>query len=51
MILLFSVFPLICYLLGAWIFGKFRLDEKAHADILHRMGKAAAINADQKYSG
>jgi Na+/melibiose symporter-like transporter len=40
-ILLFSVFPLICYLIGSWIFRKFTLDEKAHADILERMGKVS----------
>ena len=43
MILLFSVFPLVCYLIGAWIFAKFTLDEKAHADILLRMGKPASV--------
>lgn len=37
MILLFSVFPMLCYLVGAWVFGRFRLDEAAHAEILQRM--------------
>jgi GPH family glycoside/pentoside/hexuronide:cation symporter len=40
MILLYSIFPLICYLIGAWIFSKFSLDEKAHAEILRDMDKA-----------
>jgi Na+/melibiose symporter-like transporter len=40
-ILLYSLFPLGCYLVGAWLFSKFALDEKTHADILERMGKAS----------
>lgn len=39
MILLFSVFPLLCYVIGAWLFSKFSLDEAAHAEILQRMGQ------------
>lgn len=39
MILLFSLFPLCCYLIGTWIFSKFAFDEQAHADVLERMGK------------
>jgi GPH family glycoside/pentoside/hexuronide:cation symporter len=41
MILLFSLFPLLCYCIGTWIFTRFSFDEKAHADVLESMGKSS----------
>jgi GPH family glycoside/pentoside/hexuronide:cation symporter len=41
MILLFSLFPLICYMVGTWIFTRFDFDEKAHAKVLDSMGKSS----------
>jgi Na+/melibiose symporter-like transporter len=38
-ILLYSVFPLICYLIGAWMFSKYSLDEKAHSAIMQSMAR------------
>lgn len=42
LVLLFSLFPMLCYVVGSWIFSKFQLDEKAHADILQRLRKPDA---------
>jgi GPH family glycoside/pentoside/hexuronide:cation symporter len=36
---LYALFPLVCYLVGAWLFSNFSLDETAHAEI------RAALNA------
>lgn len=33
MVTLYGLFPLVCYLTGALLFSRFRLDEKAHAEI------------------
>jgi Na+/melibiose symporter-like transporter len=33
MVTLYGLFPLVCYLIGAFLFRRFRLDEKAHAEI------------------
>ena len=33
MVTLYGMFPLVCYLIGAYLFSKFSLDESAHADI------------------
>ena len=44
MVTLYGLFPLVCYLVGAWLFSRFTLDEKAHAEIrleLDRRGDAA----------
>lgn len=39
MILLFSLFPLLCYFVGTLIFTRFNFDEAAHADVMESMGK------------
>lgn len=41
MILLFSILPMLCYAVGALLFSRFKLDEKAHAEILDSMGKSS----------
>jgi GPH family glycoside/pentoside/hexuronide:cation symporter len=41
MTLLFSIFPLLCYLVGTWIFTRFSFDEKAHAEVMESMGKSS----------
>jgi GPH family glycoside/pentoside/hexuronide:cation symporter len=41
MIVLFSVLPMLCYAVGALLFSRFKLDEKAHAEILESMGKSS----------
>ena len=33
MVTLYGIFPLVCYLIGALLFSRFRLDERAHAEI------------------
>lgn len=40
-VLLFSILPALCYALGAWVFSRFSLDERAHAEILESMGKSS----------
>jgi Na+/melibiose symporter-like transporter len=39
---LYSILPLICYLYGAWLFSKFKLDENAHAEIRAELEKRRA---------
>ncbi len=41
MILLFSLFPLLCYFVGTWIFTRFSFDENAHAEVMENMGKSS----------
>jgi len=48
MVTLYGLFPLVCYLVGALLFSRFSLDERAHAEIrreLDRRGAAAAGEA------
>jgi len=33
MVTLYGLFPLVCYVIGAWLFSRFRLDEAEHARI------------------
>ncbi len=47
-ILLYSVFPLICYLIGAWMFSKYSLDEKAHAAIMQSMERMERMERMEK---
>jgi GPH family glycoside/pentoside/hexuronide:cation symporter len=44
MIWLYSIFPLACYLIGAWMFRRFQLDERAHAAIRKELDKAGRIS-------
>jgi Na+/melibiose symporter-like transporter len=39
---LYSILPLICYLYGAWLFSKFKLDENSHAEIRAELEKRRA---------
>ncbi len=39
-ILMYSLFPLLCYAIGTWLFSKYSLDEKAHAAIMQNLGKS-----------
>lgn len=41
MILMFSIFPLLCYAIGTGIFTRFSFDETAHADVMESMGKSS----------
>lgn len=45
MVTLYGLFPLVCYLIGAYLFSKFELDEAAYAKIRASLdAKAAAID-------
>jgi len=39
---LYGLFPLVCYLIGAWLFRRFRLDEAEHARIRLALDQRAA---------
>lgn len=43
MITLYGAFPLVCYLVGAWLFSKFRLNEAEHAEIRTELERRAVI--------
>lgn len=46
MVTLYGLFPLICYLTGAFLFRRFSLDEAAHADIRKELdGRPAATDS------
>ena len=42
MITLYGAFPLVCYLVGAWLFSKFRLNEAEHAEIRLELERRAS---------
>ncbi|MEY4640438.1 MAG: hypothetical protein RLZZ227_432 [Pseudomonadota bacterium] len=44
MIWLYSIFPLVCYLMGAWMFRRFELDEATHAAIRSELDKVGDIS-------
>jgi sugar (glycoside-pentoside-hexuronide) transporter len=46
MVTLYGLFPLVCYIIGALLFRRFKLDEKAHAEI--RRALDARVNAALK---
>lgn len=49
MVTLYGLFPLVCYLVGALLFSRFALDERAHAEIrreLDRRSDAAVAERD-----
>jgi Na+/melibiose symporter-like transporter len=37
MVALYGLFPLVCYVVGAWLFAHFKLDEQAYAEIRHEL--------------
>ncbi|MEM7077633.1 MAG: MFS transporter [Pseudomonadota bacterium] len=39
MVTLYGLFPLVCYLVGAYMFSKFKLDETAHGEIRESLGQ------------
>ena len=41
MITLYGIFPLVCYLIGAYMFTKFKLDEYAHGEIRAGLDRAS----------
>ena len=45
MVTLYGLFPLVCYLVGAYMFRKFSLDEQAHADIRAELDARAAVHS------
>ena len=45
MVTLYGLFPLVCYLVGAYMFRKFSLDEQAHADIRAELDARAAVQS------
>ncbi len=45
MVTLYGLFPLVCYLVGAWMFSKFKLDEAAHSAIRSELDARAASAA------
>ena len=42
MVTLYGLFPLVCYVIGAWLFSRFRLDEAEHARIRAALDARAA---------
>jgi sugar (glycoside-pentoside-hexuronide) transporter len=42
MVTLYGLFPLVCYLVGALLFSRFKLDETAHAEIRAQLDQRAA---------
>ena len=42
MVTLYGLFPLVCYLIGAALFSRFKLDEKEHAKIRKALDERAA---------
>jgi Na+/melibiose symporter-like transporter len=44
MMWLYSIFPLVCYLMGAWMFRRFALNESIHAEIRRELDKATDIS-------
>lgn len=54
MVTLYGLFPLVCYLVGAALFSRFSLDEKAHAEIravLDARGEAGASAPSAESAG
>lgn len=43
MVTLYGLFPLVCYMIGAWLFRRFSLDEAAHAEIRRVLDQRAAV--------
>lgn len=39
MVTLYGLFPLVCYLVGAYLFSRFKLDETAHSEIREALGQ------------
>ena len=44
MVTLYSLFPLVCYTIGAILFARFKLDETAYADIRAELDRRQSIN-------
>ncbi|MEQ8485939.1 MAG: MFS transporter [Pseudomonadales bacterium] len=45
MVTLYGLFPLVCYLIGAALFSRFKLDEAAHAEIRDELDRRAAAGS------
>lgn len=45
MVTLYGLFPLVCYLMGAFLFRRFKLDEAAHAGIRDELDRRAAAGS------
>lgn len=48
MVSLYGLFPLTCYVIGAWMFSKFKLDEEAYAKIRQALDDRRRITQDSK---
>jgi GPH family glycoside/pentoside/hexuronide:cation symporter len=46
MLTLYGLFPLVCYLIGAWLFTRFSLDEQAHAVIRAELDARGSVGFD-----
>jgi GPH family glycoside/pentoside/hexuronide:cation symporter len=54
MVTLYGLFPLVCYLIGAALFSRFKLDEAAHAGIrgeLDRRAAAGSVDGQGRQAG
>ena len=48
MLTLYGIFPLVCYLIGSWLFRRFSLDEAEHGRIRAVLDERAALAAAQR---